>query len=335
MGTASVERSADVPKVAAVGCGLWGQNIVRNLAELGALSAVCDIRPDVAAEFSTRYGVPARTLTEILDDQACDGVAVASPAVLHVKHAGAALRAGKHVFVEKPLALTASEGHALAHLAKNERRILMVGHLLQYHPLVRKLFDLVHGGHLGEIKYISCNRLHVGRVRKEENVIWSLAPHDISVILTILGELPVRVSVKADSILDHDIADIASIHMEFANGLNTHINVSWLNPYKEQRITVLGSKSSLVFDDGAEWDDRLTIYDRQTKPGSFRPWKKRGEGERVMVIRQEPLREECSHFLDSILTGVAPRTDASEALGVLSVLDAATRSLESGKPEPV
>jgi predicted dehydrogenase len=335
MGAAHVETSANVPKVAAVGCGLWGQNIVRNLAELGALSAVCDIDPVVAAAFSNRYSVPARSLAEILNEGACDGVAVASPAILHVKHAGAALRAGKHVFVEKPLALTASEGHALAHLAKNERRILMVGHLLQYHPLVRKLFDLVHGGHLGEVKHISCNRLHIGRVRKEENVIWSLAPHDISVILTILGELPTRVSVEATSILDPEIADIASIHMDFANGLSTQINVSWLNPYKEQRLTVLGSKASVVFDDGAEWDDRLTVYDRQTKPGSSRPWKKRSDGERVLVTRQEPLREECSHFLDSILTGVSPRTDAIEALGVLAVLDAATRSLKSGRPESV
>ena len=335
MVAANLEKFADVPRVAAVGCGQWGQNIVRNLAELGALSAVCDINSDVALEFSNRYGVPARSLNDILNDDASVGVAVASPAALHVTHAGEALRAGKHVFVEKPLALTASEGHALAHLAKHERRILMVGHLLQYHPLVRKLFELVHSGHLGEIKHISCNRLHVGRVRKEENVIWSLAPHDISVILTILGELPTRVAVEASSILDSEVADIASIHMEFGNGVNTHVNVSWLNPYKEQRLTVLGSKASVVFDDGAEWDDRLTIYDRQTKSGNLRPWKKRSDGERVLVTRQEPLREECSHFLQSILTGGTPRTDASEALGVLAVLDAATRSLQSGKPELV
>ncbi|MGD0864567.1 MAG: Gfo/Idh/MocA family oxidoreductase [Rhizomicrobium sp.] len=335
MGTAFLDKFAEIPKIAAVGCGSWGQNIVRNLSELGALSAVCDINNDVAQEISRKYGVPARTLGQILDDGSYDGVAVASPAVLHVKHAGAALRAGKHVFVEKPLALTASEGHALAHLARNERRILMVGHLLQYHPLVRKLFDLVHGGHLGEVKHISCNRLHVGRIRKEENVIWSLAPHDISVILAVLGELPRRVSVEASSILDPEIADIASIHMEFGSGLRTQVHVSWLNPYKEQRLTVLGSKASVVFDDGAEWDDRLTIYDRQTKPGNSRPWKKRVDGERVLVARQEPLREECSHFLESILTGNSPRTDAIEALGVLSVLDAATRSLKSGKPESV
>jgi UDP-2-acetamido-3-amino-2,3-dideoxy-glucuronate N-acetyltransferase len=123
--------------------------------------------------------------------------------------------------------------------------------------------------------------------------------------------------------------------MHFASGLTTQINVSWLNPYKEQRLTVLGSKASVVFDDGAEWDDRLTIYDRQTKPGGARPWKKRSDGERVLVTRQEPLREECSHFLDSILTGVTPRTDAIEALGVLAVLDAATRSLKSGNAESV
>lgn len=334
MGTISYNKVTP-PKIAAIGCGPWGRNIVRNLAELGALSAVCDINTPLAEEFARKYDVPVRTMQEILEDKTCGGVAVASPATLHVKHAAEALNAGKHVFVEKPLALTASEGHALARLANDRRRILMVGHLLQYHPLVRKMFDLVHEGHLGEIKHIACNRLHVGRVRDEENVIWSLAPHDVSVILTLMGDLPKRVSVQATNIVNPNIADIANIHLKFASGVSAQIHVSWFNPYKEQRLVVTGTKASIVFDDGApNWEDRLYLYERQRNFGTGKPWKER-ERQRISVIEREPLREECSHFLESILGGTTPRTDAEEALNVLAVLDGASRSLASGRPEAI
>jgi UDP-2-acetamido-3-amino-2,3-dideoxy-glucuronate N-acetyltransferase len=319
------------PSVAAIGCGYWGKNIVRNFAELGALRAVCDADHSVAAQFAAKYGVPALSLPEILADSSLDGVAFASPAALHTEHAGGALRAGKHVFVEKPLALTVPEGRALARLARERGRILMVGHLLQYHPLVLELIALVRAGRLGEIKHIYSNRLNIGKVRTEEDVIWSFAPHDLSVILAILDAAPEAVSVEATSILDPKIADIANIHMTFAGGVTGRVFVSWLNPYKEQRLSVIGTKAHAVFDDTVKWEDKLLLYDHKVEYRGGRPEAIKAEPVRVTVEQREPLREECAHFLQSISSGTAPRTDTTEALRVLSVLDAATRSLKTGR----
>jgi predicted dehydrogenase len=325
-------RGSATPKIAAVGCGYWGKNIVRNFAELGALSAVCDSNAAVADAYARKYGVPALSLPQILDGNACEGVAFASPAALHVRHAGDALRAGKHVFVEKPLALTVPEGRALAKLAQETRRILMVGHLLHYHPLVLRLFELVREGRLGDIRHIYSNRLNIGKVRSEEDVIWSFAPHDLSMILGIMGEMPERVFVHASCILDPKIADIANIHMDFANGATARVFVSWLNPYKEQKLSVIGTKAHAVFDDAAPWDHKLVLYDHRVEYRDGKPEAVRAEPTFVHVAQREPLREECAHFLDAIADGTAPRTDAREALRVLAILEAATRAQQTGAP---
>lgn len=321
------------PRIAAVGCGYWGKNIVRNFAELGALSAVCDADPGVALAFARKYSVPALTLPEILNDNELQGIAFASPAAMHVRHAGDALRAGKHVFVEKPLALTVPEGRELAKLAHDTRRILMVGHLLHYHPLVLRLFELVREGRLGEIKHVYSNRLNIGKVRTEEDVIWSFAPHDFSVILGIMGDMPERVSVEASCILNPKIADIADIHMNFASGATARVFVSWLNPYKEQKLSVIGTKAHAVFDDGAPWDHKLMVYDHRIehRPDGT-PEAVKADPIAIRVEQREPLREECAHFLDAIAGGTSPRTDSREALRVLSLLDAASRSQELGRP---
>jgi UDP-2-acetamido-3-amino-2,3-dideoxy-glucuronate N-acetyltransferase len=323
--------SGPLPSVAAVGCGYWGKNIVRNFAELGALRAVCDADPAVAAQFAEKYGVPARSLPEIFADSSLTAVAFASPAALHMEHAGGALKAGKHVFVEKPLALTVPEGRALAKFAREAKRILMVGHLLQYHPLVLELVNLVRSGRLGEVKHVYSNRLNIGKVRTEEDVIWSFAPHDLSVILAIIGEMPSSVSVEASCILDPRIADIANIHLTFAGGVSGRVFVSWLNPYKEQRLSVIGTKAHAVFDDTVKWEDKLLVYDHRIEYRNGRPEAIKAEPVRVVVEQREPLREECAHFLHSIVAGTVPRTDTSEALRVLSVLDAASRSLTTGR----
>ncbi len=320
------------PCVAAVGCGYWGKNIVRNFAELGALRAVCDVDASVAAEFARKYRVPAVSLAQIMADPQYDGVAFASPAALHVEHAGGALRAGKHVFVEKPLALTVPEGRELARLANSHGRILMVGHLLQYHPLVLKLIELVGSGRFGDVKHVYSNRLNIGKLRTEEDVIWSFAPHDLSVILAILGRMPEQVSVEGASILNPRIADIANIHLRFPGGATGRVFVSWLNPYKEQKLSVIGTKAHAVFDDTVKWEDKLLIYDHRVEYRGGRPEAIKAEPVRVDVQQREPLREECAHFLHSIAAGKAPRTDTREALRVLSVLEAATQSLESGRP---
>lgn len=331
MGIGINPASGVSPAVAAIGCGYWGKNIVRNFAELGALRAVCDADRSVAEQFAAKYGVPALSLPEILADSRFDGVAFASPAALHTEHAGGALKAGKHVFVEKPLALTVPEGRALAKLAHERGRILMVGHLLQYHPLVLKLIEMVRSGRLGEIKHVYSNRLNIGKVRTEEDVIWSFAPHDLSVILAILDELPQSVSVEATCILSPKIADIANIHMTFSGGVTGRVFVSWLNPYKEQRLSVIGTKAHAVFDDTVKWEDKLLVYDHKVEYRSGRPEAIKADPVRVSVEQREPLREECAHFLHSISAGTAPRTDTTEALRVLSVLDAATRSMTSGR----
>lgn len=325
-------RGSATPKIAAVGCGYWGKNIVRNFAELGALSAVCDSDPAVADAYARKYHVPALSLPQILDDSVCDGVAFASPAAMHVHHASEALRAGKHVFVEKPLALTVPEGLALAKLAVETRRILMVGHLLQYHPLVLRLFELVREGRLGEIRHVYSNRLNIGKVRSEEDVIWSFAPHDLSVILGIMGEMPERVSVDASYILNPKIADIANIHMNFANGATAGVFVSWLNPYKEQKLSVIGTKAHAVFDDAASWDRKLALYDHRIVNRDGIAQAVKAEPIFVHADQREPLREECAHFLDAIAQGTAPRTDSQEALRVLALLEAATRARETGRP---
>jgi UDP-2-acetamido-3-amino-2,3-dideoxy-glucuronate N-acetyltransferase len=223
------------------------------------------------------------------------------------------------------------EGRALARLANERGRILMVGHLLQYHPLVLKLIELVRAGRLGEIKHVYSNRLNIGKVRTEEDVIWSFAPHDLSVILAILDMLPQSVSVEGTCILDPKIADIANVHMSFSGNVTARVFVSWLNPYKEQKLCVIGTEAHAVFDDTVDWADKLLIYDHKIEYRHGRPEATKAEPVRVAVEQREPLREECAHFLHSISAGSAPRTDTVEALRVLSVLDAATRSLNSGR----
>jgi UDP-2-acetamido-3-amino-2,3-dideoxy-glucuronate N-acetyltransferase len=313
------------PRVAAIGCGYWGKNIVRNFAELGALAAVCDEDAAAAQKLSKAHGVPARAFADIMADPDCTAVAIATPAAMHFDHVAAALGAGKHVFVEKPLALSMKDGRVLDAAAKGAGRTLMVGHLLHYHPVFNALNDLVHAGRLGRIQHVFSNRLNFGKLRTEEDVIWSFAPHDISMILALIGEEPSDISVEAAAILDPRIVDIADLHLRFAGGATARVSVSWLNPYKEQKLVVAGSKAHAVFDDTRAWDDKLMLYDHRIDYTSGRPQAVAAEGVRVSVMQREPLREECAHFLASIANGSQPRTDAAEALRVLAVLEAASR----------
>jgi predicted dehydrogenase len=208
----------------------------------------------------------------------------------------------------------------------------MVGHLLHYHPLVLRLFELVREGRLGEIKHVYSNRLNIGKIRNEEDVIWSFAPHDLSMILGIMGTMPERVSVEASCIIDPKIADIANIHMNFANGATARVFVSWLNPYKEQKLSVIGTKAHAVFDDSAPWDNKLVVYDHRIEYRDGNPEAVKAAPISIHVEQREPLREECAHFLDAIADGKSPRTDSIEALRVLSLLEAASRSQETGRP---
>lgn len=328
----SGEVGGRLPRVAAVGCGNWGKNIVRNLARLGALHSICEPNPVRAANISAEHGVPTQTLDQLLADGQCDAIALASPASLHSRQVRKALGAGKHVFVEKPLALNVAEGEELAVLARQRSRVLMVGHLLHYHPHILKLIELVRTGALGDLMCIYCNRLSPGKLRSEEDVMWSFAPHDISVILAMLGEMPARVWAEGKAVLSKQVVDIASISLDFASGVSARVHVSWISPYKEQKITVVGSRATAVFDDRAGWQDKLLVFDHQIIYRDGRPWSVKAQAERFDIPECEPLREECLHFLDSIRYGTQPRTDSTEAIRVLAVLDAAQRAMGKGRP---
>ncbi len=318
------------PKVAAIGCGQWGKNIVRNLSQLGALSAVSDVNPTVATEFSGRFEVPARRFEELLEDEDIEAVAIATPAAFHAVHARQALEAGKHVFVEKPLAMSVPDGQLLGKMARDRQRILMVGHVLRYHPVVRKLLQEVRSGRLGTVRHIYSRRLSLGRFRTEEDVLWSLAPHDISIILAIFGELPQRVSAHGRPILNSHIADIARVHLDFDNGVTADVAVSWLNPVKEHKLVLIGSRAQAVFDDAAKWPEKLQIFDHGIDVSSGAVRVVRAEPVLVRVDEREPLREECAHFLSCVAASKTPRTDSVEAIRVLRVLEAAANSMALG-----
>src|SRR5579885_2049160 len=246
--------------VAVVGCGYWGKNLVRNFAELGALRSVCEVREGVNGEVRDKYHVPTCTrLEQVLDDPGIRGVAIAAPASQHYTLAMRCLLAGKHVFVEKPLALHYDEGQKLVAAAKHQNLILMVGHILQYHPAILTLKELIDQGELGQIKYIYSSRLNLGKLRTEENILWSFAPHDISAILRILGELPAHAAAQGGSYLNPPVVDTTLSTLEFQSGVKAHIFVSWLHPFKEQRLCVIGTEKMAVFDD-LEPAKKLVLY---------------------------------------------------------------------------
>lgn len=317
------------PQVAVVGSGYWGKNLVRNFANLGALSAVCDTHTETLRMLGEQYP-QCRTLTsyaEVLRDESIEAVAIATPAETHGQMVREALLAGKDVFVEKPLCLSAEQGQSLVALAKERGRILMVGHLLWYHPAVLKLKELIESGELGRIQYIYSNRLNLGKIRREENILWSFAPHDISVILGLLGETPHSVAAQGGNYLHEQIADITVTLLSFPSGVKAHIFVSWLHPFKEQKLIVVGDRKMAVFDD-MEKKDKLLLYSHSIQWKGQIPIANRAEAQPVEVEAKEPLREECAHFLESVRTRRRPRTDGEEGLRVLSVLERCQTVLE-------
>ena len=335
MTDADSDPAATLPRVAVVGSGYWGRNLVRNFAALGALDVVCDTNESVTKTFQEQYpGIRCcQAFAEVLGDDTLTGVVIATPAATHASLAREALLAGKHVFVEKPLALTEREGHELATLARERKLVLMVGHVLWYHPAVIQLQSLIRSGELGQVRYVYSNRLNMGKVRREENVLWSFAPHDVSVILGLLGEMPESVQAQGGNYLHQRIADTTVTLLNFASGARAHIFVSWLHPFKEQKLVVVGERKMAVFDDTAPWPEKLTLYPHSVEWDGNVPVARKADAEAVPLEQEEPLKNECQHFLDCIQTGAKARTDASEGLGVLKVLNACERALESGRQE--
>ena len=315
--------------IAVIGNGYWGKNLVRNFFDLGALRTVCDDNPLAEANARDKYPQVTyrRDYSDVLRDEEIRGVVLATPAALHYEMAKCALLAGKDVFVEKPLALHVAEGAELVELAARCNRILMVGHILQYHPAVRKLKELINNGSLGRVEYIYSNRLNIGKIRSEEDILWSFAPHDISVLLGLLGEEPQSATCEGGSYLSQGVADVTLSQLSFAKGVRAHIFVSWLHPFKEQRLVVVGSEKMAVFDDTAA--EKLVLYPHRVEWKDRVPNAVKAEAEVVPLASAEPLRIECSEFIECMESRRSSLTDGHEGLRVLRVLTACQRSMEN------
>ena len=298
---------------------------------MGVLGMACDADRRVIARHAERFpGVRYTTRArDIFEDPAIAAVVIAAPAAAHYELVKQGLDAGKDVFVEKPLALTAAEGAALVRRAKVKNRLLMVGHILQYHPAVIQLKKLIKNGALGNIQYLYSSRLNIGKLRTEENILWSFAPHDISVILSLVGTPPVKITGSGASYVSRDVYDVTLTSLEFASGVKAHIFVSWLHPFKEQKLVVVGSRAMAVFDDLSP--EKLCLYPHRIKwkNGNI-PVAHKSDRRLVFVEDREPLNEELRHFVDCVARRKTPRTDGAEGLRVLKVLEGIEQAIREG-----
>jgi len=318
----------DTIKIGLIGVGWWGKNILRNLREIGVLGPVFDLNEKTIQERRRDYPdiEVASSLDEILERNEVTAIAIASSAVTHYEIAKKSLLAGKDVFVEKPLALNVKDGAELIDIADSSGKIIMVGHVLQYHPAVVRLKELIKEGKIGKIHYIYSNRLNIGKLRTEENILWSFAPHDISIMLMLLDEEPKSVRAFGGDYLSRGICDTTLTTLEFSRGVKGHIFVSWLHPFKEQKLVVVGSEAMVVFDDTI--NEKLVLYRHRIewKNGKI-PVAQKAQGEVIPVENGEPLRLEMEHFIECIVSRKKPKTDGLEGLRVLKVLETAEESL--------
>lgn len=327
-------NSSATTRIAVLGCGYWGKNLVRNFHQLGALALVCD--PGEPGRVKAKEIAPEVEVTSdfeaAFESSEIDAVAMATPAETHHPLAIRAMEAGKDVFVEKPLALNHRQGLEMKAVAEKTGRLLMVGHLLEYHPAILKLREMVGDGTLGRVNYIYSHRLNFGKVRTEENALWSFAPHDIAVILRLVGEMPLEVTCTGGSYITPNLADVTMSCLHFRTGLRAHIFVSWLNPFKEQKLVVVGDRQMAVFNDVVK-EDKLMLYNQRVDVRDRLPILHSGDAEGVALPAEEPLRSECQHFLDCVRDRTQPLTDAQNGLNVLKVLQACQISLElNGRP---
>jgi UDP-2-acetamido-3-amino-2,3-dideoxy-glucuronate N-acetyltransferase len=321
-------------RIAVIGAGYWGLNLIRVFSQLGVLYRVCDFSPERLRQLAAQYpGVTMETSVDaILGDSGVDAVVIATPAETHYEIAKKALLAGKDTYVEKPITLHCHEAEDLISLAESRGRILMVGHLLEYHPAVTQLQRLIDDGELGRIEYIYSNRLNMGKVRREENALWSFAPHDISVILLLLRRMPIQIAATGGTYLQPNIADVTVSTMLFDRGVRAHLFVSWLHPYKEQRLVIVGEHRMAVFDDVRK-TEKLQIYDKRINLVNGQFVAEKPVSRAVDFPADEPLLLECKHFLECVETRRTPKTDGQDGWRVLKVLEASQRSLSmNGEP---
>ncbi len=328
-----------IGKIAVVGCGNWGQNLLRNFCELLGPEQVvcCDERPNVLENAAAAYpGVgTAANVKSVWQDPAIAAVVVATPAPTHAPLVIEALEANKDVLVEKPMSLTVADGAAMVEAARRQGRILMVGHVLEYHPAVKTLQKLINDGAFGRLQYMYSNRLNLGRIRTEENALWSFAPHDVAVMLRLLDSIPDQVACHGGAYLNQEVADFTLTSLQFPRGVAAHIFVSWLHPFRDHRFIVVGERQMAVFDDSQPWEQKLVLYPHSVDWVSGQvPVARKADAEAVQLDELEPLRVECQEFMAAVETRQRPLTDGESGLRVLRVLEAAQRSLvRDGRPE--
>ncbi len=319
--------------IALVGCGGWGRNHLRVLHEIGRLGRVVELDPARRsfAEQQTEGAVVGDDLQAVLDDDSIEGVVIATPAATHASLATRCLEAGKDVLVEKPLALSEREGRELVALGDRLGRVVMVGHVLLHHPVVRRLLDLAHEGELGRLRYVYATRANFGRIRTEESALWSFAPHDVAILDELLRRHPSEVTCQGGAYLNKDVADATMTLLSYPSGVRGHIFVSWLHPMKEHRLVVVGDKKMAVFDDTLPWEEKLMLFAHRVDWADGQvPVANKAEGTAVDVPQGEPLKRELEAFCEAIATREVPVADGASGLRVLEVLQAADRSLRQG-----
>ena len=322
-------------KIAVIGGGRWGRNHMRTFNNLGVLAAAVEINPQRRSELSDEFpDLPVHdSLEPILNDKKIIGASVVTPSETHYEVARHLLKAGKHILVEKPLALFSSHAEEMIELADKNKLVLMVGHLLLYHPAIVKIKEMIDSNQMGSLQYIYSNRLNLGTVRKEENILWSFAPHDIAVISHLVGGEPVSVDARGGVFLQPGVHDVTVTHLTYPRGVVAHIHVSWLHPFKEHRLVVIGDKNMVVFEDTRE-DNKLILYPKGIDLISGSPIMRNGNFEPIPYNDQLPLTTECKHFIDCIESGRKPLTDGQHGLMVLKVLEEAQTALTGNPAQP-
>ena len=312
-----------------IGCGMWGRNLARNLSQLGALASVADRDAENAAAFADEFGGKADSIDAVLEQHDLDGIIIATPAFTHADLACRALAAGRHVYVEKPLAMSLDEANRIAAAARDARRVVMVGHLIRYHQAFIALQQEIASGRIGKVQHVMANRLAMGRIRSNESVIHDLCPHDTSLLLALMVEEPTSVSCAGASHITPGIVDHVSAMFAFSDERTAAMNISWISPYKEHRLTVTGSSGSIVFDDSRPWAEKLTLFRDDIQPQGDGFAISRSEPVFLPVDESEPLKQEVATFIDCCDTGKVPPTDLTEALAVQRVLEQMHMSISS------
>lgn len=313
-------RYEDKIKISVVGCGYWGNNIIRVLSELGNLASVWDVNEDHLLAVAKQYALPILNFDQIIDSD-INAVIIATTADQHYELALRALKAKKHVFVEKPLTLDLEEARKLYKVSVQMGSVLMVGHLLQYHAAFLRMKQLIHENALGRVHHIYAYRLNLGGFRHKENVFWDLASHDVSMILGITDKLPEKIYARGACNYNPLVHDTALVDLSFSNGINAHIFVSWIHPFKEQKLVVVGERGMAIFDDCLPWEEKLKIYTHEINFTNGVVHCSQKDTRTISLEKIEPLKAECLHFIECIKDNKKPRTDGIEGIQVLSVLD--------------